>query len=45
MGVVVRQEFLFCLVFWCASCRRIDGLAAVRAFPDGQEATRARPGT
>ena len=25
MGVVVRQESLFCLVFWWAACLRIGG--------------------
>lgn len=28
MGVVVRQESLFCLAFWCATCLRIGEFGA-----------------
>ena len=45
MGVAVRQESLFCLVFWRTACLRIGGFAAVWAVPDGQETTRTKPGT
>lgn len=44
MVVVARQESLFCLVFWLATCLETGGFSAAWAVLDEQQMTQTRPG-